>query len=402
MGDLPTFSDLQRIARDEILSRNTKLTLDVLDREGTDANAFVAAVAQVGDTLAGQLARIEAAQTLGSAKLKDLDRLVFDRYGLLRKAASPSYGSVQFTTASPNPSAFNIPVGTKLTTTEGLLFLTTASAVFPAAVSGPVTVAVISAAAGLGSQARADTITSIGSILPSSPANLAVSNPLATAGGDDSETDDQLRERARAFFTTARRGTVAAIQEVALGVPGVRNAVAFEVLDAFGRPAKSVQLVIADGFTETLAELDTVPPSYQTQSAVLADTVFQALADTRAAGVFVDIQLAKVVLQTVILALAFSPAVTNVDSIALQARARVAAFINSLKPGALLQRSAISLVLQGVPGLVIFGGEVLSPVQDVQAQQLEVLRTTLGLVVATTVQPDRALAGTGNPDAAGF
>lgn len=398
--DFPTFDDLFRVARDEILSRNAKLTKAIVEREGSDANAFTAAMAAVGDNVVGALARLEAALTLGAARGKDLDRLVYDRYNLLRKKAAPAVGSVEFRTTAPNPAPFNIPLGTKLQTSTGLQYVTTASASFPILSVGPIVVAVRCTTAGLDSQAAAGTITSIISTIAGQPVDLVVNNPLATAGGADAEEDDDLKARARLFFTTARRGTLKAIQAAALAVEGVVKANAFEVLDELGRPAKAVQLVVADQFTELFADASLVPPAYQAQSQVLSTAVYLGLDDARAAGIFVDVRVAKVILQGVVLALSFQAGV-DTDAVAHKARARVVAYVNGLVPGAVLDPADVLEVLRGVAGLVVTGGEILSPLGPVQPTQLEVLRATMGLVVATTVQPDRTLAGSANPDAVG-
>lgn len=400
MADFPAFQELFRVGRDEILTRNSSLTREVIEREGSDANAIVAGEAAVGDEVIGQLTKVAAGLYLDSAKGQDLDRLVFDRYGLTRKPASPAMGSVVFTTTAPAPGAFSIPLGTKLQAIDGEQFITTAAASFAAASTGPVTVAVRSVLAGASQQAANNTITSIVTQISGQPTDLRVNNTVATAGADDEEKDESLRDRARQFFTTARRGTLAAIRVAALGVPGVRTATAFEVIDVFGRPAKAVQLVVSDAFTDQLVNVNPTPATYQAQSQVLSTTVFNALEDVRAAGIFVDVSVAQVVLQGVTLGLRFLAGV-NVDTVALKARAIVAATINSQRPGQAMTISSLISALQLITGLIVTGQEIISPAGDVVAEPLQVLRTSLSLVVASSLQPDQALQGSGNPDGVG-
>jgi hypothetical protein len=397
MADAPTFQELFRIARDEALSRNGKLTREVIERQGSDANVLMAAGAGAADEVIGQLVKTAADLYLDSAKGTALDRLVFDRYGLVRKSAAPALGSVEFTTTAANPSSFAIPSGTKLSTADGRQFVTTASATFAAGGTGPVTVAVRSVLAGASQQARANTITSIADAINGSPDDLRVNNALATAGADDEEKDEQLRERARQFWTSARRGTLGAIQSAALAVSGVRKATAFEAIDALGRPAGAVQLILADAFTEQLVAVSPTPAAYQAQSQVLADEVFGALYDVRAAGIYVQVQVAQVTLQGVSLGLSFQGGV-NVDQVALQARATVAAYVNTLAPGSPLRVANLVTVLRTIPGLIVTGNEVISPAGDVTPDTLEVLRSSLSLVVAVSLQPDRAIQATTNPD----
>jgi len=398
MGDFASFQEIFRVGRDEILSRNSQLTREVIERDGSDANVLVAAAAAIGDDSIGQLTQVEAGLYLDSAKGLMLDRLVFDRYGLTRKPASPSQGSASFSTTAPAPGAFTIPSGTKLQASDGKQFITTASGSFAAGSTGPVLVAIRSVLAGSAQQAASGTITSILGQITGQPSDLVVTNTLATAGADDEEKDESLRDRARLFFTTARRGTIAAIRVAALAVPGVRTATAFEVIDVFGRPAKAVQLVIADAYTDQLVNVSPTPPTYQAQSQVLALTVFNSLDDVRAAGIYVDVQVGSVVLQAVTLGLRFV-AGANVDSVALQARAIVAATINALSPGSSLTIASLVAALRLINGLVVTGQEIISPPGDIAVQPLQVLRSSLALVVASTVQPDQALQGSANPDA---
>lgn len=397
MSDFPTFSDHLRTARDEMLSRNSTLTLEVIEREGSDANALTGGIAAVGDDLTTQMVRAQAGLFLDSARGSLLDRLVFDRYGISRKPASQALGSVVFTTTTAAPSTIPIPRGTQLTTSDGRQFVTWADAAFPMGSVGPITVEVRSVLPGADQQARSGTITSIESQLTNQTDDLVVTNLLATAGADDEEEDDQLRARARMFFTTARRGTLKAIEAAALAVPGVRTATVFEGLDALGRPARFVNLIVADAFTDDLVDLDPTPATYETQSQVLAEDVALALDDVRAGGIYVAIQVAVVVLQPITLGLRFLAGV-NADLVALNARGVLAAYVNSLPPGADMLVANLIAKLRTVNGLEVTGAEILSPAGDVVVPNLQVLRTGINLVVATSVQPDRALQGSTNPD----
>jgi hypothetical protein len=376
--DLPTYDQLRQIARDELLQKNSKITAEAVDLPGTDAFALVAAAAAVGDEVVGTLARQQAALLLGSARGKDLDRLVYDRYKLLRKAAAPAIGSVTFSLPIAAVSDFSIPARTLLQTSDGIQFVTINEGLF---ITGSTTlsVPVRATVAGLQTQARPATITNLIGAVPLAPAGLTVSNPLATAGAANAELDDSLSSRALNFFETARRGTLGAIQQGALAVPGVATATTFENLDALGRPARSVQLLVTDAFTEQLAQGSSVPPAYATQSAVFTQAVFDGLIESRAAGINVEVHLAKVVLQTVILGLAFR-AGYDVDQTALQARAAIVGYVNSLAPGASFVVSGAVTALRSVPGLLVSGNEVLSPAGGVVPTPLEVLRTAMSYV----------------------
>jgi uncharacterized phage protein gp47/JayE len=398
MPDLPTFATLFRVARDEVLSRNSRISRDAVDREGSDANILIAGASAAADEVIGQLAQLQAALYLDAAKGPALDRWVFDRYGLVRKPAAAAVGSVQFRTTVASPVTFTIQTGTILQTADGIQYITTESSIFSAGGIGPITIAVRSMLAGADQGAKINTITSVVTALSSSPSDLTVTNPLATSGADDAETDDSLRDRARKFFLTARRGTNPALEAAALAVPGVRKATAIEVLDSSGRPARMTQLVIADAFTEQFAEFDTVPPRYQAQSQQLAALVFQSLSDVRPSGTYVQVTVASIVLQAIQVTLTFS-ANADVNTVALQARAMIVDYTNGLSPGAPFRISEVMEKLKMVSGLVHSGCAIVSPVGDIQPKPLQLIRTMLGLVSATSSQTDSPIITGTNPDA---
>ena len=226
----PTFDTLWRIFRDEVLARNEKLALDAVERDGADANALGASACAVGDEVIGQLANTAAALWLDSSEKDDLARLVFDRYALVRKQAGVALGSVEFSTTVAALASFTIPAGAVLQTADGIKFLVITAVLFPIGSSGPVVARVRSSVAGMAQQAGAGTITSIVSAITGAPSDLAVTNTLATAGADDAESDGALRDRARQFWTAARRGTGPALEAGALAIPGVRKATAIEAI----------------------------------------------------------------------------------------------------------------------------------------------------------------------------
>ncbi len=375
--DFPSFQDYFRVARDEALSRNAQLTKDAIERQGSDANIIVAAGVAAADEATTQLAKVAAALFIDSAKGADLDKLVFDRWGLVRKAASPAVGQVQLTTSTATVSAFTIPAGTQFATPSGGVFVSTdPSVTFPSGSTGPVNVNVQSLLAGANQQAAIGQITSILSQITGAPSGLSASNSAATAGASDEETDDSLRNRARTFFTTVRRGTLSALIQGALAVPGVVTANAFE-------SSGNVQLIVTDAFTASLATLSTVPASYQTQAQTFATTVFNSLTDYRAFGIPLQVIVAQVVLQAIQLSLTF-PAGADTVAIAANAVAVAVAYANSLSPGQTFKRADLLTAISGVSGLQFTGNEVVVPTGDVVPTALQAIRTTNALVTTYT------------------
>lgn len=392
----PTRSDYFRAGRDEILAQNAALSADIVDRDGTDANILLAAGSAMADKATGQLIIVAAGLFLDSSEDVALDRYVFDRYGLVRKPAAPSFGYVNFTTTAPVPSSFAIPVGTVLSTADGVQFVTVVASSMLAGSTGPVFVQVRSILAGFNQQQKIGTITSVVSEIPGQPNDLAVTNNAATAGASDREGDDALKDRARRFWTTAQRGTLSAIETGALAVPGVLRASALEILDGNARPGRWVVCVVSDRFTDALSQLNQTTVTYQAQSQALAATVFNALNEYRCGGIFVQVIVAQVLLLQVGLSLTFSAGVDTIQ-VANQARGAIAGYINELNPGDSFFPATALQRLRQVAGLVITGNEITTPAGVVVPRVLQVLRTQAELIDA--LNGDFPLASNIDPDA---
>jgi len=395
MADFPSRNDLFRVARDRILGLNAALSADVVSRDGTDANVLVAGGSAMADAVIGQLVNVCRGQFLDSAEGTDLDRLVLDRYNLVRKPAAPSLGTVVFSTTVANPTAFTIPAGTAIASVDGIQFITSVASSFPALNLGPIYVPIRSVLAGFNQQAKIGTITNITSTLIGSPGDLVVTNIVATAGAADVEDDPSLRDRARRFWTTSQRGTLAALENGALKVAGVVKATAIEVLDSRGRPGRWVQLLIADRFTDALIKLNTTNPTYDAQAQSLAKAVFLSLANIRCGGIFVQVIVARVVLLQVRLDLTFTADVDPIE-VSEQARAVVVDYINSLGPGESFVPEDAVEALTAVNGLVITGGEISVPSGTVVPRAMQALRSSFELVTATN--GGASLFTNSNPD----
>ncbi len=382
MADCLTFEELFRVARDEALSRNSRLRREVIERPGTDANALTAASVAVADVVIGRMVLFQASLFIDTAKGIALDKLLWDRYKLLRKQAAPALTEVVITSDSPVVNGFSIPKDTQFFTADGRVFTSTAARTFLTGTSGPVPVPVQSSLTGLSQQVRAGTITSMR--LTTAPGGLTITNPLASAGAADEEKDDAFRERGRKFYTTAYRGTLAAIQRRALDAPGVRTAAAFETVEEDATPARLVEVVITDQFTEELANANVIPAGYETQADTLSLTVRSLLSDTRAAGIQVIVTMAQVRLMGITLLLRYRPNV-DVEATTAAARARAVAYTNGLASGETWDPAELEMLLTTVPGLIVLGGEVVSPSLPQPAGQLQVWRTAPSNVVIGNV-----------------
>lgn len=378
MATFPGFEQIFERGRNEILARQGLLSRESVQRDGSDANVMVASGAAMGDLVMFQLIRMWNALFFRTATGSDLDRLAMDRYGLVRKSASAALVPVVFSAEEGPENDVTIPAGTQLATETGVKFQTTESVVWTAGETETAPVACASSLAGANQQVAINSITVISVPITDAPDSVTVTNPLASAGAADAETDVDFRARCIAFPQTLLQGTLTAIEQAGLSTPGVQSAAAYEILDSEGHQVGLVQLIIADAYTDTLAQLNQNPASYQTQSQQLAAQVVLRLRDARAAGVYVEVIVAQVVLEPLVLALSFS-AGASVNGAALAARIAAQNAVNALRPGQTLDPSSIKAACETVPGVI--NCTVVTPAGPVIPTQLQVLRTSLGLVV---------------------
>lgn len=196
---------------------------------------------------------------------------------------------------------------------------------------------------------------------------MAVTNPDVAAGGDASETDSLLRERARTFLRNARRGTVGAIESGGLAVEGVRLATAVEELDANGDPTGRVQLFISDAQGQG--------------NSALAAAVAAELLEYRAAGVIVDVVASQPRFEAIVFALLFQ---SGTDSTLAfdEVKQLVVSTVNRLAPNTTLERSLLFSIARSVTGVIVPDTAIQVPVGDIVPADGEVIRTRLDLVTA--------------------
>lgn len=366
--DVPSRADLYAIGRDYVVTRSKKIDPAQVDIEGSDANLYCG----LGSVLATQVMRQLVYRTsvllLDGADDEDLDRLIYDRYSLTRKGASPARGEITITRPTAIAGAGSVPIGTKLTTDLGYEYITTTVATFSAGAltaDGPCDVRATQA--GKATQAAAGTINRFAKPQSLWDATLIPRNAAATAGGEETESNELFRERARDFWRTARRGILAAIEIGAKTVEGVVSAVAVEALTGGATPARVVNLYISD--------------STGVASRALADEVAVVLNDWRAAGIAVLIHTSAPTLVDIELDLRF---VAGVDTKTLRGlvRGAVFEFVNSLPVNGTLYTSEIRNVLLRYKdqGLLPDEGSIVTPAGDLVPDVGQTIRTTLDRV----------------------
>ncbi len=372
---LPTREDYFQRGAQEIFARSagrskaSRISPEAVFTEGTDINIINAACSAMADEATRHLALRMATLFLDSAEGEDLDRLVADRFSptVVRKQPAPAVVPLSFSRPIPPSTGApaTLPIGTKVRTAQGTEFELTQPAAFALNSTGPVTVTGQASLAGTGGNVEAGTIVQF-TQTPVDPA-IVVTNAQPASGGTNQESDQSLRERARDFFRTARRGTLAAIEFGALTVDGVESATAEEVLDpSTGLPTGDVQVYIAD-------------PQGQSNS-VLAAAVVNALREFRAAGIIVTVVTTVPRFEPVSYQLAFRSG-TDTLAAAAQLKAVTVAATNLLAPQEPLLRSMLFALARSIPGAIVADTSVVLPAGDIVPGQGEVLKTRVDLVL---------------------
>lgn len=195
-----------------------------------------------------------SAAYVATAEGDDLDNKVAD-FGLTRNPATSATGYVTFGRATAFNQDFTIPAGTivqtpSTTTVAGIQFETTELVVLPANQLNVSSVPIRALVAGSSGDVSANGITT----LSTPPAGIeTVTNPVATAGGTDEESDEDLRARVPLYLSSLARGTADSIEAAALSVTGVSSVSVSENVPTPG----NVQVYVADSSGQATAALIT-------------------------------------------------------------------------------------------------------------------------------------------------
>lgn len=360
MADVPTQIDLFDAGRTEAILSPTRFDRAIIDTPGSDVNIVMNVAAAMGEEVARFLQTAINEQTLANATGEALDRWVYDRYQMTRKDAAAAVATLSVTRTDPGVG-FTIPKFSRFGTVDGIVYEVQNAISFANGQLGPLTVVATATQTGEDGNVPAGAIDQVLASLPDN--SVLVTNSEPAAGGRETETDDALRDRARQFFTTARRGTKEAIEFGALEVQRVSQANASEFFDeGTGLPAYRVQLIIND-------------PDGQANLALAAE-VERELDDYRALGVPVLTVPATPQYVTITATGLLFEAGANTSEVLGNATAALLALINGLQPGATLRRADVLRTLSGVSQLIVPDGALVEPVGD--------LVPTLGTVIRTS------------------
>lgn len=358
MADLPTRQELFDRWRDAALTvPDTRVSAREIDREGSDLNLQAAAASIMGEEIVRRMARALAGVFEDTAEDDALDRVVFDRKGLPRLPAEVSVSEIQLTRPTFAAGAGTIDGGlpgsgppnpTRIRTNQGIVYIITQDAVFGAAELGPITVTIQAELAGLASEVTE--LQSWNFVDAPFDESITISNPDESAGGADEERDSRYRARAKAFFPTLRRGTLAAIEFGLLSTPGVDTVSVIEVIDASsGLPACSGQAFVLDALG-------------QSNETLVARGLLNLL-EFRSLGIpivgfpgtpeFINIDFVGTSFDTAV--------VLDTSQAAEDVRSSIVAALNNQQPGKNLLRTTILAAARQVEGFVVEDTDLVEP-----------------------------------------
>lgn len=345
---LPDRATLFAIARRSLLTAPvTRLNPSIIDVDGSDVNLTAGMMSQVGEEISAAVADCLEGHWSDTAADDKLDRLAFDRYGLVRLGSTPATVTIQYSRPTFAAGAGTIPAGSRIQTVAGAQFATDVDCTF----GGTDLVRTVTATAilvGPDSNVAPSLIVRI--VDSTFDPTLAVTNPSWAAGGTLSEDDPSFRGRIRDFFTTLRRGTIGAIEFGARQVAGVSVSKAIEIINLLGDPSGRVQLIVGDANGNA--------------SSTMIQQVRDSLLTYRAAGIVVDVLGGTVTYQAVTWALQYEQGVDQANAIA-EVRAVTVAVSQFLNPGETLHRSTLIAAARTVPGVIISDGALIIPNGDV-------------------------------------
>jgi len=365
--DLPTRNDLfdaaarEVIARSEARAPGKRIAPAAIYTEGSDVNVLLAGGSAMAEEVLRQAAKADADKWLDSARGEALDRLVLDRTSreVIRKGAAPAYVVVSLERHAGPLEAITLPAGKRLRTAGQIEFELLTQVSLGAGVTGPLSATARAVLAGTAANIAPGTLVEI---VATPDRELTVQNPGPATGGYDREPDAAYRGRARAFYRTARRGTIPAIEFGAISTPGVAFATVEEGLDELGDPNGFVYVYVGDVTGQA--------------NAPLVSRVKQELREYRCGGIppvivgatpeYIEVRYRPSVLA------GYDP-----ETVLEQLRFATVALVNQVAPNKPLERSLLYSIARRVPGLIVRDELIASPTGDIYPSAPgRVLRTT--------------------------
>jgi uncharacterized phage protein gp47/JayE len=229
--------DSDTIINEMIIYLQDNLTGIVTDfNPGSVIRVFTEAVAlQLGvnsnitTNVYGQLQAVYNAAFISTSTGSDLDKLV-ELVGVTRKAATQAVGVVRFYSIPAPVSDITITAGTQVSTQpdaagQRVIFTVDADTTLPA-LSTSTDVNVTALVAGAAGNVAANVITYLATPVSGI---TSITNLSPTSSGTDTETDDDLRDRAKHAVEVSGNATVSALTYAILGIDGVGSCTIYDL-----------------------------------------------------------------------------------------------------------------------------------------------------------------------------
>lgn len=367
----PSYDDLYNIGRAQVLIDRPDLFL----APGDVSDVIIAMAAAMADKVLEEGQESFRKTFIDGATGTDLTTLVDDHFSIQRSAETAATSNIDITrpSAGGGEPAGTLPAGFVFSTEEDatgerqeftlnspvswtLGEVSTKSAVATATV------------AGRSGNVAAGAITRL--VTGPFDSSITATNPTGAAGGNEPETDPQLRERARAFPSTLRRGTLDALEFGALTVPSVRVATAVE--DTGG----TVTVYVTDENGNSSAQM-------------VAD-VASTLNAWRCAGTPLTVTGGNLFLQDITVDLTALKSGVTAASLAANIQAAVAERMRKLPVGdgtgpatnpGVLRLEILQAAVIGVEPSVILGVSITNPAADVVPVSGQIIRAGTVTVV---------------------
>jgi len=147
-------------------------------------------------------------------------KIAFSQFDFSKKEGLAAAGYVVFVRDTAYRNNIDIPTGTEIATTDGVIFATVENVILESGSNESPSVGVQCETIGTTGNVAANSITVINSTVPGL---ASVTNPVDFSGGVNEETDDEYESRFREFILGLGRSSVHGIRAAVLGINGIKS-----------------------------------------------------------------------------------------------------------------------------------------------------------------------------------
>lgn len=356
---IPDKNELFEAAIEEAIAfHNGDLTEETLRQDGTDAHNLIMAGVAVADECLYELTKAYKNSSIMTAEGEDLDRLAFDWFNLTRFSTKSAVVALTF--ARTGTETGSIPAGTLIGTKTGLSFSTNNNIDF-LSTDASIIVNATCITAGTTGNVKSSTITQW---TPTFDLTMTVNNVYPAAGGYDGESDNELKQRCKSYWSVQQKGTKAAIVYGCQQVAGVDSAEIYET-DTDNISAKYVQLLVAD-------KTGNSNPTF-------LSNVEAEVENWRACGIWIDV-IGGTAVDFPITATFSYKAGSNQLTTNDRLKNVLVNFVNNKKAGQSISPGVLKQIIQNDSSIIASSVVITFPLAEVIPDIDEVLRTDTTLI----------------------